>query len=108
MGERLKCKQDWRHHAITLCFLFKLMKDYIYREELHALQNISCSPSLSFCASLLKEEETEKQFIRIHVYAPCSILDKCCVNAITTFTDWLKNQLTTKINCLQTITGIKL
>lgn len=56
MGERLKCKQDWRHHAITLCFLFKLMKDYIYREELHALQNISCSPSLSFCASLLKEE----------------------------------------------------
>lgn len=56
MGERLKCKQDWRHHAITLCFLFKLMKDYIYREELHALQNISCSPSLSFCASLLKRK----------------------------------------------------
>lgn len=61
MGERLKCKQDWRHHAITLCFLFKLMKDYIYREELHALQNISCSPSLSFCASLLKEDRKKRK-----------------------------------------------
>lgn len=103
MGEHLKCKQDWRHHAITLCFLFKLMKDYIHREEPHALQNISCSLSVHL---LWKRKEMEKQFICIHVYAPCSILDKCCVNAITTFTDWFK--LTTKINCLQTITGIQL
>lgn len=80
-----------------------------YTERNSMLYKISAVLPLSLSVHLFwKRKEREKQFIRIHVYAPCSILDKCCVNAITTFTDWLKNQLTTKINCLQTITGIKL
>lgn len=47
MGEHLKCKQDWRHHAITLSFLFKLMKDYIHRDPM--LYKISAA--LSLCIS---------------------------------------------------------
>lgn len=94
MWERLNCKQDWRHSAITVCFLFKLMKDYIHREEPRALPHISCSLSFFFW----KRRETENLSICIGVYAPCSILDKCCVNMITTFTKWFTDQV--RIGCI--------